>query len=425
MKRPGGITSYRDREGILRHRVRMTVAGKQESLGVYDTREEAEIVLDAARKKLRPVRQPVGMSLLAWGEEWLDRREADGLHRSVKDSRSIFRTHIATWELAQYPMRRLKRTDVVTLVKDLLRKPVLRSRLEGSEPSVGRVQRAVARPATTERIAPFDVGQTGVRTSRAPSSAAMPESQRRLSRQTVLNAFNLLHRMLGDAADVGKVASNVASGVKIPSVPREDEPWTWLRREEIDALFALDLTPAQRAIFTVAIYTGLRPGEIFGLRWADVTDSEIVVRRSYNGPTKKGRVRRVPILQPVRKSLTAWRRCNPGVAGALVFPGEPTKRYPDFHGCHHKGFTAGFEAVIKRVVTDRPVRFYDLRHTCASHLIQGTLVDGLPPLRLEDVQLWLGHASRTTTERYAHLAPDRLHGLVRGMGLDVRKKKER
>ena len=230
--------------------------------------------------------------------------------------------------------------------------------------------------------------------------------------------------MLGDAADVGKVASNVASGVKIPSVPREDEPWTWLRRDEVSSLFAQVLTPAQRAIFTVAIYTGLRPGEIFGLRWQDVTDTEIVVRRSYNGPTKKGRVRRVPILAPVREALKVWRHEKPGVAGALVFPGQPTWRYPDFHGCHSKGYDAGFADVIAKVVTDRPVRFYDLRHTAASHLIQGTLVEGLPPLRLEDVQLWLGHASRTTTERYAHLAPDRLHGLVRGMGLDVRKKKD-
>jgi integrase len=390
MKRePGSISSYRDATGTWRHRVRMYVEGRQESYGVYDSREEAELALEALRKKLAPVRQPVGMSLLKWGEEWLDRREADGLHRSVKDSRSIFRTHIAAWELAGVPMRKLKRTDVVTWVKGLLRKEANRGGARGIPPENGR-----AATRSTPPRADVTSGSSSVH---------------RLSRQTVLNAFNLLHRMLGDAADEGKVSSNVASGVKVPKVPREDEPWTWLMHVEIKALLALDLPPEQRAIFTLAIYTGLRPGELFGLRWADVTDTELVVRRSYNGATKGGRVRRVPLLEPARAALKAWRR---GIGQALVFPGKPTPRYPNFKGCHAKGFTAGFEDLIGQVVKDRPVRFYDLRHTCASNLIQGTLVEGLPPMRLEDVQLWLGHKSRTTTERYAHLCPDRLHGLV-------------
>lgn len=360
MKKPGTISARRSKDGTIRHRVRLWVNGKQETIGTYDTPEEAAAALAIARRDLLPQRTAVGISLLAYGAAWLDRREADGLHRSVKDSRSVWKTHLATWELAAGPMRRIKRTDVVAWVKSLLRKE---------------------------------------------------HAGRRLARQTVLNAFNLLHRMLGDAADEGKVSSNVASGVKVPSVPREDEPWTWLRADEIEALLALELTPAQRAIWTVAIYTGLRPGEIFGLRWCDVTETELVVRRSYAGPTKKGRVRRVPLLPAAKAALKAWRSHKPGVGGALVFPGAPTHRYPDFKGCHAKGFAAGFEDVIGKVVEDRPVRFYDLRHTCASHLVQGTW---LPmPLRLEDVQLWLGHRSRTTTERYAHLCPDRLHGIVR------------
>ncbi|MBT8453680.1 MAG: tyrosine-type recombinase/integrase [Deltaproteobacteria bacterium] len=51
----------------------------------------------------------------------------------------------------------------------------------------------------------------------------------------------------------------------------------------------------------------------------------------------------------------------------------------------------------------RSVRFHDLRHTCASHLIMGTWGRAW---RLEEVQVVLGHASRTTIERYARLAPD-------------------
>lgn len=355
----GSITPLLDRRtGLVRYRVRVTVGGKRTGFGIYDTEADAIRVRDEALAEISG--RPRGLSLLSWGARWFARRERDGLHRDVEGSRSVWRTHIETAPFACGPMRAIKRTDVVAWVKGIL------------------VRRA---------------------------------------RQTVLNAFNLLHRCLGDAADEGLIPSNPATGVKVPKRPREDEPWTWLRRAEIDALLAMDLRPDQRAIFAVAAYTGLRPGEIFGLRWSDV-GGELAVRRSYNGPTKGGRVRRVPLLAPAREALRAWRRAKPGVASALVFPGEPTPRYPDYKGCHAKGYDAGFADMIGKVVTDRAVRFYDLRHTCASHLIQGTLVPGLAALRLEDVQLWLGHASRTTTERYAHLCPDRLHGLVARSGED-------
>lgn len=47
----------------------------------------------------------------------------------------------------------------------------------------------------------------------------------------------------------------------------------------------------------------------------------------------------------------------------------------------------------------RSVRWYDLRHTCATSLLAGWWG---PAWRLEEIQQLLGHASRTTTERYAH-----------------------
>jgi len=50
-------------------------------------------------------------------------------------------------------------------------------------------------------------------------------------------------------------------------------------------------------------------------------------------------------------------------------------------------------------------RIHDLRHTCAAWLVS----EGVP---LSEVRDLLGHASITMTERYAHLAPDRVRSAV-------------
>src|SRR5690606_9193110 len=58
---------------------------------------------------------------------------------------------------------------------------------------------------------------------------------------------------------------------------------------------------------------------------------------------------------------------------------------------------------------------YACRHTCASHLVQGTWAPAWldRPLRLEEVRDWLGHESVGVTQRYAHLSPESIRGRVR------------
>ena len=71
---------------------------------------------------------------------------------------------------------------------------------------------------------------------------------------------------------------------------------------------------------------------------------------------------------------------------------------------HTKGYDAQWAKKWRSAAGMRAdVRVHDLRHTCASHLIMGTWGRAW---RLEEVQVVLGHASRTTTERHARLAPD-------------------
>lgn len=78
-----------------------------------------------------------------------------------------------------------------------------------------------------------------------------------------------------------------------------------------------------------------------------------------------------------------------------------------------RGYTGRWDAWRERCGITRPVRFHDLRHTCASHLVLGTWGR---TLRLDEVRAWLGHSSITVTQRYAHLGDGHLDELARTMG---------
>jgi integrase len=70
-------------------------------------------------------------------------------------------------------------------------------------------------------------------------------------------------------------------------------------------------------------------------------------------------------------------------------------------------FSAG--AKTKAGITRR-VRFHDLRHTTASHLVLGSWGRCW---KLIEVRDFLGHSTLNVTERYAHLGPDALHAAAR------------
>ena len=141
--------------------------------------------------------------------------------------------------------------------------------------------------------------------------------------------------------------------------------------------------------------------------------------RSHDGPPKSGKVRRVPLLPEAIDALRAH-LASKHAGRVLVFPGEtggrrcrsddarwaPQTRRSTKNGAPVYATVNGYRL---RAGLTRRVRFHDLRHTCASHLVMGTF--GVT-LTLQEVCAWLGHSSITVTERYAHLAPDRLASRV-------------
>ncbi|MFL5293188.1 MAG: tyrosine-type recombinase/integrase, partial [Myxococcales bacterium] len=75
-------------------------------------------------------------------------------------------------------------------------------------------------------------------------------------------------------------------------------------------------------LYATAVHTGMRMGELFGLRWTDVDFemTRIHVRRSYRTTPKSGKGRTIPLSPHLAPVLRAWKAHCRSTAENLVFP---------------------------------------------------------------------------------------------------------
>ena len=377
--------------GIARHGkgfiARLRLDNEQRvNLGTYKTEDEAERALAGARKALEQGRwvTPGGVTLRDFGERWLDRRELDGSHRSVDSERSVWRTHVLDAPFIDEPLGGITKLEVRRWVKALTLKPV---------------RRAVRTKAGVK-------SRTGTRT---------------ISRQTVQHARNLLSSCFKAAVEDELLVDNPLEGVTVPRdarVQEKDATWKYLEPDEIAMLErSPDIPEDSRAVFLTAIYTGLRKGELWGLKWEDVAlDGDrphLVVRRSHKQAPKNGLIRNVPLLPRALEVLRAWKEVAPRSRAGWVFAraGGLQRRKDDNAGWYDRTYKSSGKrrtspGYKSRAGITRKVRFHDMRHTCASHLVMGTWGRAWS---LQEVRDFLGHSSIDVTERYAKLSPDGLH----------------
>jgi integrase len=164
-----------------------------------------------------------------------------------------------------------------------------------------------------------------------------------------------------------------------------------------------------RPLLYTAVFTGLRQGELLGLKWGDIDwqSRRIHVARQFSKgrftdlKTKHSR-RRVDMADELVWVLKAWKLACPKRSGDdtemadgdLVFP--HTDGTPLNHGLLLRN---GFYPALRRAKLRR-VRFHDLRHTFASLLIAANI----HPKR---IQALMGHSTiRVTMDVYGHLMDD-------------------
>jgi len=140
--------------------------------------------------------------------------------------------------------------------------------------------------------------------------------------------------------------------------------------------------PHLKPIVTVALHTGMRRGEILGLRWeqVDLEHGFILLEMTKNGERKE-----IPIDDTLDEVFSQMPR---SIESIYVFT--------DRDGNPYKSIKRSFSTATRKAgITD--FRFHDCRHTFASHLV-------MAGVDLVSVKELLGHKSLRMTLRYAHLA---------------------
>jgi integrase len=233
-----------------------------------------------------------------------------------------------------------------------------------------------------------------------------------LAPTTVRYIHAILHHALDDAVKWGLLNRNVTDAIEAPKkVRNEMQVWSM---EEVGRVLRAAADDPLEALWRVAIFTGMRRGELLALKWSDIDleNSSLSVQRSLSrGMTSRleegepkshsGR-RRIALSASVVESLKRHRvrqleyRLGLGEAyqdHGYVFVNEtggyihPNTLYRRYH-----------ELVARAGVPE--IRFHDLRHTSATLL----LAEGVHG---KIVQERLGHSNiAMTLDLYSHVTAD-------------------
>ncbi|MBI4817861.1 MAG: tyrosine-type recombinase/integrase [Deltaproteobacteria bacterium] len=219
-----------------------------------------------------------------------------------------------------------------------------------------------------------------------------------LAPKTVNHLLTLLVSMLRHGVELGWMAT--LPKVRKYRIDEVSTGYSYLRTsDEVRRFLSAakeEPHPLPNALYALAIHTGLRCGELAGLRWADVDFDrrQLAVKRSYAGLTKNGKSRQVPLLDCALEALREWRALCPQVqlvfrsdSGTMLRRDSPVIRKTLRRVLRRGGFEPGY------------ITFHDLRHTFASHFMMA----GGDLFRLQHI---LGHEDVSMTQRYAHLSVD-------------------
>ncbi len=209
--------------------------------------------------------------------------------------------------------------------------------------------------------------------------------------QTVKHVLALLRRIINFGVKRGLCPEPEPSVLyielpKVDNVQRDE-----LKPDELQALLkAIDEDPNRQVanLMKMALYTGMRRGELFKLKWKDIDFKEGFI---FISAPKGGTSQSIPLNDAARAILVEHERTG----SEYVFPGRGGRQRTDAHHQTKRikeraGVSADFRAL------------HGLRHVYASMLASSGKVD------MYTLQKLMTHKSAAMTQRYAHLRDEAL-----------------
>jgi integrase len=251
----GYVETRTGRDGTVRYRARFPDRGRHISIGTFDSEDAAQRALNGAVKASLIAAAPGATTLREAGEALLsklDQMERRGSERS-------YWAHIVSAPFIDSPMDTISAIEIQDWLEiKLARRKKTRAKYVG-----GKVERSTLAEA--------------------------------ISFQTCVHVKNLMSRIF--ARNKKAVPVNPVFGLSIPKPSKKrDDDWTYLNNEELALLEAgAGVGELQRNTFMFAACSGLRQGELCGLRrtdcHVDAAQPFVRVRFSFEGSTKSGKDR--------------------------------------------------------------------------------------------------------------------------------------
>jgi integrase len=234
------------------------------------------------------------------------------------------------------------------------------------------------------------------------------------SARTVRYVHTTLHKALKQAVMDGLIPWNATEAVKPPQSTREEMHPLTPEQAKVLLQVAHEAGDCLEALYVLAIHTGLRQGELLGLKWDDVDldDGSLQVRRTltitmsgaiFTSPKTSGSRRSVKLTSKATEAINSHlkrqlaeidRVGSLWSENGLIFAsetGEPINR--------HNLTRRSFKPLLKRAGLPE-IRFHDLRHTCATLLLTRNVNPKI-------VSEKLGHSTiAITLDTYSHVLPN-------------------
>lgn len=206
---------------------------------------------------------------------------------------------------------------------------------------------------------------------------------KQLKNSSINRYLEILSKMFNLAIANGELKENPVKGA---TLKEDNHRIRFLEEDEERRMFeSIDVVaPYLRPIVIVALQTGMRRGEIFGMKWCNVDFNNRLIHVLN---TKTGNSREIPISEKLYGLLISLPK-----ESEYVFTNPKTnKPYVDIKKSWEK---------VMEDSNIKSFRFHDLRHTFATRMVMAG-VDFLTLMEL------LGHTNITTTMRYSHVMAGR------------------